>query len=130
MKFGIHVLYGHSILTFWLLLKNLRKKKFPPPPHNLEFFLAFPYFFQSFNCHRLMKLGICIPYGPGYLTFWLLLKNSKINSPPPQLRIFFGFLRFFFQSFNCCRLMKLGIYMYSLWPWAFDVFIITDKFEK
>ena len=65
-------------------------------PHNLEFFFGFLDFFQSFNCRRLVNLGICIAYGPGHLTFSLLpIKLKKKNFPSPQLRIFFRFPRFF-----------------------------------
>ena len=45
-KFGICVPYGHIILTFWLLPKNSREKKFPPPQFNI--FFGFPLFFLTF----------------------------------------------------------------------------------
>ena len=90
--------------------RKIREKKIPLPPHNLEFFLGSPDFFRRSHHRRLMKLGIRIPYAPSIVTFWFLPKNSrkKFPLPPPQLRIFFGFPRFFRRSHHR-RLMKLGI---------------------
>ena len=45
MKLGIRILYTPSIVTFWFLPKNL-KKKISPLPHNFEFFWVPPIFFD------------------------------------------------------------------------------------
>ena len=45
MKIGIRIPYDPSIVTFWFLPKKSRKK-ISPLPHNLEFFLGSPDFFD------------------------------------------------------------------------------------
>jgi len=96
MKLSIRIPYAPSIVTFWFLPKNSRKK-ISPLPHNLEFFWGSPYFFRRSHHRRLIKLGIRIPYAPSIVPFWFLPKNlrKKISPVPHNLEFFLGSLDFF-----------------------------------
>ena len=127
MKLGICIPYGPEHLTFSLLLMNL-KNNFPLP-HNLEFFLRFPDFFQSFNCRRLMKLGICISYGPGV---FIITDKFEKYFPPLALQIFFwGFPDFFFKVSMAVGWWNLiFVFLMALGLWRFGFYWkIRNKFS-
>ena len=82
----------------------------------------FPRFFRTSTARTSMKLGIRVPYGESFITFWFLIPFSKKNLAPPMNLAFFVVSppKFFYLSlvsqWNLAYLLLIDM---ALWRFGF-----------